>query len=94
MHPGNCSVYEIMLKMRAIAFSWTEGDLERADALVARTLEIAIDGVNSADRHDVEKWLLGLLETENGWRTPVAPSAATSSVVETVALPKRRLFDR
>jgi hypothetical protein len=61
MHSGTGSVYEIMLKMRVIALSWTEGDQELADDLVAKALKKAIDEVPETDRLDIDDWLMDLL---------------------------------
>lgn len=61
MHSGAGSVYEIMLKMRAVALSWFPGDQEIADEIVARALKRAIEEVPDIDRVDIEEWLMELL---------------------------------
>lgn len=69
--PG--SVYEIMLTMRHVACSWTKGDREMADELVATALKRALEEIPGKDCVDIEAWLLLLLaEARDALADPTA----------------------
>jgi hypothetical protein len=65
MNSATGSVHEIMLKMRMVALSWTAGDQEMADDLVARALKNALDAISDTNRVDIEDWLMDLLRQKH-----------------------------
>ena len=67
-------------RMRAMARCWTDGNIEEADEIVAKTLELAIEEVSHGRHSNTETWLIGLLVTVNDrqLRTKTAPSSEIS----------------